>query len=78
LRWCIQSTGLRGLLLPLRRHAQRDGSDRCTGTVVERYQYDGYGQSTFYDASFTLLSSPESAYGNSYLFTGRCLDNETG
>ena len=54
-----------------------------TGSVVERYTYDAYGQATVLDASYTPLASnawgtPHSAAGNPYLFTGRELDEETG
>jgi RHS repeat-associated protein len=50
----------------------------ATGTVVERYQYDDYGQPTYSDGSFAPLGSAASAYDNPYLFTGRRFDNETG
>jgi RHS repeat-associated protein len=50
----------------------------ATGTVVERYQYDDYGQPTYTDGSFAPLGSAASAYDNPYLFTGRRFDNETG
>ncbi len=46
------------------------------GTVVERYEYDGYGNTTIYDNTFTPLAN--SAIGNPYMFTGRRLDPESG
>ena len=48
------------------------------GSVLERYEYDPYGQVTFLDASFSDLSPQESAIGNEYLYTRRRLDPETG
>ena len=46
------------------------------GTVVERYQYDAYGQPHFFDGSFTSISS--SGVDNPYLFSGRRWDSESG
>ena len=45
------------------------------GAVVERYQYDAYGQVTFLSPTFTPLTS--SAVYNNLLFTGRYYDPET-
>ena len=42
-----------------------------TGTVVERYEYDDYGQPEFRDADGAPLPVGESAIDNPYLFTGR-------
>ena len=52
--------------------ALTDGS----GNLVERYEYDPYGQPTFLDVNDNVLS--QSAIGNSVLFTGRDYDAETG
>lgn len=52
--------------------ALTDGS----GNLVERYEYDPYGQPSFFDANDNALS--QSAVGNSILFTGRDYDVETG
>ncbi len=46
------------------------------GNLVERYEYDPYGQPLFFDANDNALS--QSAVGNSILFTGRDYDAETG
>ena len=46
-----------------------------TGAVVERYQYDAYGQVTFLSPTLTPLTS--SAVYNNLLFTGRYFDPET-
>ena len=51
--------------------ALTDGS----GNLVERYEYDPYGQPTILDANDNVLS--QSAVGNSILFTGRDYDAET-
>lgn len=48
----------------------------ATGSVVERYEYDPYGQPTIYDATNNVLN--QSALGNAILFTGRDYDYETG
>ena len=52
------------------------GYDLASGewTVVERYEYDAYGKPYFMDASFNLLATQKSAYGNPYGFTGRNVD----
>lgn len=47
-----------------------------TGAIIERYEYDVYGEVTIYDASDTVLTS--SAIGNPYMFTGRRYDAESG
>ena len=52
------------------------GLTDTTGTVVEKYRYDVYGQVQITTASDTVL--PQSAVGNRFLFTGRELDTETG
>ncbi|MEL6630232.1 MAG: RHS repeat-associated core domain-containing protein [Bacteroidota bacterium] len=46
------------------------------GNVVEQYEYDPYGRVSFYDGSFVSMTG--SAVGNSYLFTGRRYDAESG
>ncbi len=52
--------------------ALTDGSSN----LVERYEYDPYGQPSFFDANDDALS--QSAVGNDFLFTGRDYDAETG
>ena len=52
--------------------ALTDGS----GNLVERYEYDPYGQPSFFGANDNALS--QSAVGNAILFTGRDYDAETG
>ena len=52
--------------------ALTDGS----GNLVERYEYDPYGQPLFFDTNDNALS--QSAIGNAILFTGRDYDAETG
>lgn len=52
--------------------ALTDGS----GDLVEHYEYDPYGQPSFFDASNNTLN--QSAAGNAILFTGRDYDAETG
>lgn len=48
-----------------------------TGTVVERYEYDAYGQVQILTSAFYPLTS--SQHGNPYTFTGRELDTlDTG
>ncbi|MHC4545741.1 MAG: RHS repeat-associated core domain-containing protein, partial [Planctomycetota bacterium] len=44
-----------------------------TGTVIERYEYDAYGNPTIWNADFTT-ERDNSNYGNPYLFTGRRVD----
>ncbi len=46
------------------------------GVVVERYEYDAYGNASVFDGSYTPLIG--SAIGNPYMFTGREYDIETG
>ena len=47
-----------------------------SGNLVERYEYDPYGQPSFFDANDNALS--QSAIVNNILFTGRDYDAETG
>jgi RHS repeat-associated protein len=47
-----------------------------SGTVLERYAYTPYGELTVMNASFSPISA--STIGNSYTFTGREFDAETG
>ncbi len=50
-----------------------------TGAVVERYEYDAYGEVQVLSSEFLVLSSSQN--GNPYAFTGReldTLDAETG
>ena len=42
-----------------------------TGSVVETYQYDAYGNPTIYDASGSEILNQTSQIGNRYLFQGR-------
>jgi RHS repeat-associated protein len=42
-------------------------------TVIERYEYDAYGNPTIWNADFTT-ERDSSNYGNPYLFTGRRVD----
>ena len=42
------------------------------GTVVERYEYDGYGKVQIMDGSYNEKSA--STHGNPYYFTGRHFD----
>jgi RHS repeat-associated protein len=56
-------------------HSVRALSD-SGGVVVERYEYDDFGQVTVRDGSGKRITG--SALGNPYLFTGRRLDLETG
>jgi RHS repeat-associated protein len=54
-----------------------------TASPVERYAYDAYGQVMVLDAAYNPVplnpwGTPHSAVGNSYLFTGRELDEESG
>lgn len=48
----------------------------AAGNLVERYEYDPYGQPTIYDATNNVLN--QSTVGNAILFTGRDYDYETG
>jgi RHS repeat-associated protein len=44
-----------------------------TAAVIERYEYDAYGNPTIWNADFTT-ERESSNYGNPYLFTGRRTD----
>ncbi len=46
-----------------------------TGAIVERYEYDVYGEVAIFDGSDNSLTT--SAIGNPYLFTGRRYDAES-
>jgi RHS repeat-associated protein len=48
----------------------------ANGAVVERYEYNDYGQPSFFDNAGTPLTA--TAVGNPYLYTGRRHDPETG
>ena len=48
----------------------------ATGAIVERVDYDTYGQPTFFDADGNVLA--QSYIGNAILFTGREYDAESG
>jgi RHS repeat-associated protein len=48
----------------------------AAGIVTERYAYDAYGLTSFFDSAGNVI--PQSAVGNSYLFTGCQYDEETG
>ncbi len=48
----------------------------ATGAIVERYEYDVYGEVSIFDGSDNSLTT--SAIGNPYLFTGRRFDPESG
>jgi len=47
-----------------------------SGNLFESYTYKPYGKTSFYDAGQNPL--PNSAINNSYLFTGRSLEDESG
>ena len=47
-----------------------------SGTVVETYEYDAFGNTTIKNASSQIID--ESAYDNPYMYTGRRYDPETG
>ncbi len=47
-----------------------------SGNLVERYEYDVYGEPEFYDGSYNAITSSE--IGNPYLFIGRRYDTESG
>ncbi|MBZ0166400.1 MAG: hypothetical protein K8I00_06290 [Candidatus Omnitrophica bacterium] len=49
-----------------------------SGTTVESYDYDPYGQVTIYNSSLTDITSTGSGIDNPYMFTGRRFDEETG
>lgn len=46
------------------------------GIIVERVDYDAYGQPTFFDADGNIMA--QSSIGNAILFTGREYDAESG
>jgi len=46
------------------------------GAIVERVDYDAYGQPTFFDADGNIMA--QSSIGNTILFTGREYDTESG
>ena len=46
------------------------------GAIVERVDYDAYGQPTFFDADGNIIA--QSSIGNAILFTGREYDAESG
>jgi len=45
-----------------------------SGTVLERYEYDAYGNCNVLDNDFSDDSDGISGYNNPYLFTGRRVD----
>ncbi|MHC4643534.1 MAG: hypothetical protein ACYS32_17975, partial [Planctomycetota bacterium] len=45
-----------------------------SGTVLERYEYDAYGNCHVLEPNFAPDADGESDYGNPYLFTGRRVD----
>lgn len=49
-----------------------------SGTIVESYDYDPYGNVTIYNSSLTDITSSGSGIDNPYMFTGRRFDEETG
>jgi len=49
-----------------------------SGTVQERYEFDGYGLPTFEQADFQALGVNQSAFQWNVLFAGYYLDPETG
>ncbi|MBZ0167145.1 MAG: hypothetical protein K8I00_10095, partial [Candidatus Omnitrophica bacterium] len=49
-----------------------------SGTIVESYDYDPYGQVTIYNSSLTDITISGSGIDNPYMFTGRRLDEESG
>lgn len=46
------------------------------GALTERYEYDAFGKQSIYNAAGALII--KSSIGNTYSFTGRQIDNETG
>jgi RHS repeat-associated protein len=48
-----------------------------TGSIVERYRYNAYGETTVLSGD-GLIELTSSSIGNAYGFTGRRLDTETG
>ena len=61
-------------------HANHLGSTMAlsdaAGAIVERVDYDAYGQPTFFDANGNTMA--QSSIGNTILFTGREYDDESG
>jgi len=47
-----------------------------SGSLIEKYEYDVYGNTIIYDQTLTPIS--QSLVNNPYGFTGRRFDNETG
>lgn len=47
-----------------------------TGAIAERYEYDGFGKAAVYNKNNALISN--SSIGNTYTFSGREYDVETG
>lgn len=47
-----------------------------SGLASERYEYDAFGKPTIYDGVYTVRTA--TAIGNTYMFTGREYDAETG
>jgi len=43
-------------------------------SVLERYEYDAYGEPNILDGSYTPRSPQASSYDNAYMFTGRQVD----
>ena len=41
------------------------------GEILERYEYDAYGQPTMWLGDYDMLNQEISPYGNPYYFTGR-------
>ncbi|HNW89197.1 MAG TPA: RHS repeat-associated core domain-containing protein [Bacteroidales bacterium] len=87
----VQATYVYGTQLDDILHMRRSGTDYFyhqnslgsvvavtdnTGTVVERYEYDGYGTPSIFDAAYVPRAA--TAIGNTYMFTGREYDTETG
>jgi RHS repeat-associated protein len=48
----------------------------AAGNVMERYEYDPFGKTTFFDKDYT--PKPATAINNNILFTGRTYDAEIG
>ena len=44
------------------------------GAVIERYEYDAYGQPTLWEPDYSDTIDGRSGYGNPYFFTGRRID----
>lgn len=47
-----------------------------SGAVVERYEYDAFGKRSIFNSSYNPIAA--SIIGNTYSFTGRQFDSETG